>query len=90
VTGITKSPSVSPVINCTPSACLLMVPDQGYDKIGWHPIEIIDLRHFKETMVSYWIYSSYVKQILSDWTIQNGIILQNWKGLVIAVLEASQ
>ena len=24
--------------------------EQGYDKIGWYPIEMIDLTHFKETM----------------------------------------
>ena len=47
--------------------------EQGYDKIGLHPIEIIDIRHFKEAMISYEMHSSYVKQIQNNWATQNRI-----------------
>ena len=41
--------------------------EQSYDKIGWCPIEIIGLRHFKEAMISYRMHLTYVKQILNNW-----------------------
>ena len=61
--------------------------EQGYDKTGWHPTEMIDLRCFSEAVTSYRIHSLYVKQILNNWATQNRIIPQDWKGLVTAVLE---
>lgn len=48
--------------------------EQGYDKIGWHPIEIINIRHFKEAMTSYKMYLPYMKQIPNNWAPQNRII----------------
>lgn len=34
----------------------------GYNhKITWRPIEMIDLRHFKESVISYVMHSPYVK-----------------------------
>ena len=35
--------------------------EQGYDEIGWHPIEMTDLTHFKEAMLSYGMHSPYMK-----------------------------
>lgn len=31
--------------------------EQGYDRMGWLPIEKIDLMHFKEVMISYGMHS---------------------------------
>ena len=42
------------------------VVEQGYDKIGWHPTEMIDLRHFKEVLISYRMHLPYMKQILNN------------------------
>ena len=55
--------------------------------ITCHPIEMIDLRHFKESVISYVMHSPYVKDRLSNQAIQNRIIPQDWKVLVIAVLD---
>jgi hypothetical protein len=60
----------------------------GYNKIGRHPIEMIDLKHHKEPMISYGMHSPYVKQILKNWATPNRIIPQGWKELVAAVLDA--
>lgn len=56
----------------------------GYDhKITWHPIEMIGLRHVKESVISYGMHSPYVKDRLSNQAIQNRITPQDWKGLVL-------
>lgn len=55
----------------------------GHDyPITWHPIEMIALRHFKES-VSYGTHSPYVKERLSNRAIQDKITPQDWKGLVL-------
>lgn len=51
--------------------------------ITCHPIEMIDLRHFKESVISYVMHSPYVKDRLRNQAIQNRIIPQDWKGLVL-------
>jgi hypothetical protein len=66
--GVTKSLSSFPVIMQHMPANRVK---QSYVKIGWHPVELINLRHFKEAMVSYGMPSSYMKQILNDWSTQN-------------------
>ena len=48
---------------------------------------MIDLRWFKEAMISYRTHSPYVKQILNNWATQNRIIPQDWKRLITAILE---
>lgn len=35
--------------------------EQGYDEIGWSPVEITDLSQFKEVVISYGMHSIYVK-----------------------------
>lgn len=37
-----------------------------YNKIRWHPIEMIDLQSLKEAMIFYGMYSPYIKQSLSN------------------------
>jgi hypothetical protein len=59
--------------------------EQGNDEIGWHPIETIDLRCFKDVMISYKMHSPYVQQILNNWDTQNIIIPQDWKGMMTTV-----
>jgi hypothetical protein len=41
--------------------------EQGYDEIGWYPIEMIDLRHFKDVVISYEMHLPCVTQILNTW-----------------------
>jgi hypothetical protein len=42
---------------------------QGYikKKIGWHPVEMTDLRYFKEEMMSFRMHTPYVKQKVNNW-----------------------
>ena len=61
--GVMRSPSAFPVVIQQMSADSV---EQGYDEIRWYPIEFIDLRHFKEAMISYEMHLPYVKQILSN------------------------
>lgn len=62
--------------------------EQSYD-IDRHPIEIIDLTHFKEARISYGKHLPFVKQIPNFWATQNRVIPQDWKELVIAILNTS-
>lgn len=74
---VTRSPSAfTEVIDHRPANGV----EYSYDKIGWHPTEMIHLRHFKKSMISYGINSPCVKQTLNNCTTQNRIILQNRKG----------
>jgi len=41
---------------------------QCYEEITWNPIDILDLRRFKEAIVSSGVHSSYMKQILNLWS----------------------
>ena len=59
----------------------------GYEEIKQNPIEIIDLRRFKEEIISYGMHAPYVKQILNSWATQNRVILQDWKDLATAISE---
>ncbi|XP_052568117.1 endogenous retrovirus group K member 10 Gag polyprotein-like [Peromyscus californicus insignis] len=56
----------------------------------WAPIEMLDLRRFKEAIVSYGMHSPYVKQMLNSWSAYNRIVPQDWWELAQAVLEPSQ
>lgn len=49
---------------------------------------MLDLKKFKETIVSYGMRSPFVKQMPNSWFTQNRIIPQDWKDLATAVLEA--
>ena len=49
---------------------------QGYEEISGNPI---DLRRFKEAIISYGIHPSCMKQILNLWSTQNRIIHQGWR-----------
>ena len=53
----------------------------------WNPIEMLDLKRFKEAAISYGKHPSYVKQMLNSWATQNIIIPQDWKDLATAILE---
>lgn len=55
--------------------------EYGYGKTGWHPTEMINLRHFKESMISYGINSPFVKQTLNSWATQNRINHQSLSGV---------
>ena len=61
---------------------------QGYAEIQMNPIDILDLKRFKGAVFSYSSHSPYVQQMLNSWAIQDRIILQAWKDLATAILEA--
>lgn len=61
-----------------------------YDEITWSPREMSNLKHFKESVVSYSMHSPFVKQILSNWVTPDRIIPEDWKRLMSVVLEAGQ
>jgi hypothetical protein len=45
------------------------IKPQGYGEFGWQPTETQELMKFKEAMVTYDLYSPYVKQILNTWVL---------------------
>lgn len=47
---------------------------QGYSEVNWDPIEMLDLKRFKEEIFLYGMHSPSVKQMLNSWTTQNRII----------------
>lgn len=60
--------------------------EQGYGERGWRAVEMIDLRWFKEAVVSYGRHKPYVKQILNNWATQN--YSQRLKGIGDSCTEA--
>lgn len=44
---------------------------QDYEELGWEPIDVLDLKRFKEAIVTYGMCSPYVKQILNDQATQS-------------------
>jgi hypothetical protein len=63
---------------------------QAYNELTWRPIQILDLKHFKEAMVLHDLHSSFVKEMLNNRAIRHSVIPQDCKGLVSAVLETGQ
>lgn len=53
-----------------------------------HPVKRQDLKHFKGQIITYEMCSAYMEQMLNTWDIWNMILLQDWKDLSVAVLEA--
>ena len=51
-------------------------------------MEMLNLRRFKEVIVSYGMHSPFVKQMLNSWSTSNRIIPQDWRVLVTVVLES--
>lgn len=45
----------------------------AYNELSWHPVEIVDLKHFKETVLLYGLYSPFAKEMLNTWARQNRI-----------------
>lgn len=79
----TQSPLIYPVT-------VQQMPDQMATQNIWAPIEMLDLKRFKEAIVSYGMHSPYVKQMLNSWSTYNRIVPQDWRDLAQAVLEPSQ
>lgn len=48
---------------------------------------MLDLRKFKQAVISYSMYLAFVKQMLNSWTTRKRIIPQDWKELITTVLE---
>ena len=53
----------------------------------WTHAAILNLRRFKEVIVSYGIHLPFVKQMLNSWLVCNRIIPKDWIELVKGVLE---
>lgn len=62
----------------------------SYSELTWHPIEMLQLNHFTESIIMYSLYSSFVIEMLNTWANQNRVIPQDWKGWVSALLESGQ
>ena len=54
---------------------------------NWTPVPMLDLRRFKESIVSYGMHSPFVKQTLNIWSVCNRIILKDLFELVNNVLD---
>ena len=50
---------------------------------------MLDLKIFKEAVVSCGMHSPFVKEMLNSQATQDRIILQDWKDIAAAILEAS-
>lgn len=50
-------------------------------------MQMLDLRKFKEVIISYGTYSPFVENMLNLWSTCNRIISQDCKDLVTAVLD---
>ena len=50
-------------------------------------MEMLNLRKFKKVIVSYGMYSSFVRQRLNSWSVFERTIPKDWIDLVKAVLE---
>ncbi|XP_035296233.1 endogenous retrovirus group K member 113 Gag polyprotein-like [Cricetulus griseus] len=62
---------------------------QGQTAYTWQPTQLKDLRHIKESVVSYGLHSPYVKQLLHSWATFNRVTPADWVGLASAVLDNS-
>ena len=38
---------------------------QGYAELIWNPVEVLELKRFKEAVISYGVHSPFVKQMLN-------------------------
>lgn len=47
---------------------------QSYVEVNWAPLEMLDLKRFKEGVVLYDMHSPFEKQMLSSWATENRII----------------
>lgn len=41
-----------------------MIGTQGYAEVNWNPVEMLDLKRFKEVVISLGMHSPFVKQML--------------------------
>ena len=64
-----------------------MPNNRGSVTANWTPVPMLDLRRFKEAIVSYGMHSPFVKQMLNWWSVCNKIIPKDWIDLFKAVLE---
>ena len=65
-----------------------MPNDRGCVRACWTSVSMLDLKRFKEVIISNGMHSPYVKQMLNLWATWNRIIPQVWRDLFTAVLES--
>lgn len=59
---------------------------QGYQEFKWWPIEALDLKRFKETVMTHGLHSPYVIQVVNNWATQNHMVPKDWRDLLAAIL----
>lgn len=50
---------------------------------------MLDLKTFKEAIVSYVLHSPFVRKMLNSWATQSRIIPKDWTDLITAVLGSA-
>ena len=60
---------------------------RGCVTANWISVPILDLRRFKEVIVSYVMFSPFVKQMLNSWSVCNNIIPKDWIELAKGLLD---
>ena len=46
----------------------------AYNELNWHLVEMLDLKHFKETVELYGLYSPFDQEMANTWAMQNRLI----------------
>lgn len=46
-------------------------------EVNWNPVQMLDLKRFKEAVVAYAMHSLFVSQMLNSWATPNRIIPQD-------------
>jgi len=64
-----------------PRLCAPYAAKDGGHELIWHPIEMLDLKHFKEVILLYGLHSAFVKEMLSNGTVQHRVTHQDMKGI---------
>ena len=45
-----------------------------YNELTWRPIEMLDLKYFKEPVVLYGLHSPFVKERLNNWAMHHRVV----------------
>nr|CDQ07277.1 Bm11540 [Brugia malayi] len=59
----------------------------NYHEAEWRPVEVLDLRKFKESVTNFGMHSPFVKQMLTSWSIKSRVIPKDWEDMAKAILE---
>ena len=54
----------------------------------WEPVQMSDMKEFKQAIVHYRLHSSFVREMLKTWALSNKATLHNWSQLTSTVFES--